>query len=40
MKNGDILTAYETLLRLSSNPDLKFNVALGYTLARNKEKLR
>lgn len=40
MKNGDILTAYETLQRISANPDLKFNVAVGYILAKNKEKLR
>ena len=40
LKNGDILTAYETLQRISNNPELKFNVALGYMLARNKEKLR
>lgn len=40
MKNGDVLTAYETLQRISSNPNLKFNVALGYMLAKNKEILR
>lgn len=40
MKNGDVLTAYKTLQRISSNPELKFNVAVGYVLARNKEKLR
>ncbi len=40
LKNGDILMAYETLQRISNNPNLKFNVALGYMLARNKEKLR
>ena len=40
LKNGDILTTFETLQRISDNPDLKFNVALGYMLARNKEKLR
>lgn len=31
---------YETLTRISNNPDLKFSVALGYTMAKNKEKLR
>lgn len=40
MKNGDIVTAYETLKRLSENKDLKFGVAVGYLLAKNKEKLR
>lgn len=40
MKNGDIITAYETLKRLSENKELKFNVTLGYLLAKNKEKLR
>ena len=40
LKNGDILTTFETLQRISDNPDLKFNVVLGYMLARNKEKLR
>lgn len=40
MKNGEIIELYETLQRISENKDLKFNVALGYTMARNKEKLR
>ena len=40
MKNGDIINTYETLKLLSSNPDIKFNVAAGYILAKNKEKLR
>lgn len=40
MKNGDVITAYETLNRLSENRDLKFEVAVGYLLAKNKEKLR
>ena len=40
MKNGDVLAAYETLQRISSDPNLKFNVALGYMLAKNKEILR
>lgn len=40
MKNGDILAAYETLQRISDDPNLKFNVALGYMLAKNKEILR
>ena len=40
MKNGDVLQAYETLNRISENKDLKFNVALGYTIIKNKEKLR
>ena len=40
MKNGDVLIAYETLQRISSNPALKFNVAVGYILAKNKEILR
>lgn len=40
MKNGEVIELYETLQRISENKDLKFNVALGYTMARNKEKLR
>ena len=40
MKNGEVLELYETLQRISSNKDLKFSVALGYTMAKNKEKLR
>ena len=40
MKNGEILTAYETLQRISANPNLKFSVVVGYILAKNKEKLR
>lgn len=40
MTNGDVLTAYETLQRISNNPELKFNIAVGYILAKNKEILR
>lgn len=40
MKNGEILTTYETLQRISENRELKFNVVAGYLLAKNKEKLR
>lgn len=40
MKNGEVLELYETLQRISQNKELKFNVALGYTMAKNKEKLR
>lgn len=40
MKNGEVLTLYETLERISRNKELKFNVKLGYIMARNKEKLR
>ena len=40
MKNGEILELYETLQRISSNRELKFNVALGYAMAKNKERLR
>lgn len=40
MKNGDVITAYETLERLSRNKELKFEIAIGYLLAKNKEKLR
>lgn len=40
MKNGEVLELYETLQRISSNKELKFNVALGYAMAKNKEKLR
>ena len=40
MKNGEVLELYETLQRISQNKELKFNIALGYTMAKNKEKLR
>lgn len=40
MKNGEVLNLYETLERLSKNYELKFNVRVGYIMARNKEKLR
>ena len=40
MKNGDILTAYETLERITQNKELKFNVTVGYMLAKNKAKLK
>lgn len=40
MKNGEVIELFETLQRISENKELKFNVALGYTMARNKEKLR
>lgn len=40
MKNGEVLTLYETLERISKNKDLKFNVKVGYIIAKNKEKLR
>lgn len=40
MKNGEVLNMYQTLTRISNNPDLKFGVALGYTMAKNREKLR
>jgi len=40
MKNGEILTLYETLNRLTENKDLKFNVSVGYILAKNKAKIK
>ena len=40
MKNGEILTLYETLNRLTANKDLKFSIPVGYILAKNKVKLR
>ena len=40
MKNGDILLLYETLSRITSNPELKFNIRIGYIMARNKVKIR
>lgn len=40
VKNGEVLELYETLQRISWNKELKFSVALGYTMAKNKEKLR
>ena len=40
MRNGDVIKLYETLDRISANKELKFNVKVGYILAKNKEKLR
>ena len=40
MKNGEILTLYETLKRLTENKELKFNVMAGYILAKDKEILK
>lgn len=40
MKNGEVLSLYETLDRLSKDYELKFNVRVGYIMARNKERLR
>ena len=40
MKNGEVLELYETLQRIGQNKELKFSVALGYIMAKNKEKLR
>ena len=40
MKNSEVLELYETLQRIGQNKELKFSVALGYTMAKNKEKLR
>lgn len=40
MKNGEVLELYETLQRISQNKNLKFSIALGYMMAKNKEKLR
>lgn len=40
MKNGEVLRAYETLLKIAGNPDLKFNIKVNYLFAKNKEKLR
>lgn len=40
MKNSDIITLYETLNRITEDKDLKFNVTIGYAMAKNKEALR
>ena len=40
MKNGEVLELYETLQRIGQNKELQFSVALGYIMAKNKEKLR
>lgn len=40
VKNGEVLELYETLQRISQNKELKFSIALGYTMAKNKERLR
>ena len=40
MKNGEVIELYEALQRISENKELKFNIALGYIMAKNKEKLR
>ena len=40
MKNGEIIELYEALNRISENKEIKFNVAAGYILIKDKEKLR
>ncbi len=40
MKNGEVLELYEALERIRQNKELKFNVKLGYAIAKNKEILR
>lgn len=40
MKNGDVLRAYETLVKIANDPSLKFNIKVNYLFAKNKEKLR
>lgn len=40
MTNGEVLKLYEALEHISSNQDLKFNIRIGYALAKNREILR
>lgn len=40
MKNGEVLSLYETLVELSKNKDLKLKVKIGYALAKNKSVLQ
>ena len=39
LKNADVLILYETLSRLMENKELKFNVKVGYFMAKNKAAL-
>lgn len=39
LKNADVLILYETLGRLMDNKELKFNVKVGYLMAKNKAAL-
>lgn len=39
LKNADVLILYETLCRLMENKELKFNVKVGYFMAKNKAAL-
>ena len=39
LKNADVLILYETLSRLMGNKELKFNVKVGYFMAKNKAAL-
>ena len=39
LKNADILILYETLGRLMENKELKFNITVGYLMAKNKAVL-
>lgn len=39
LKNADVLILYETLGRLMDNKELKFNVKVGYLMAKNKATL-
>ena len=40
MKNGDIITLYETLKRINDNHEIKLSVIVGYILIKDKEILR
>ena len=40
MTNEEILRLYDTLERLGSNHELKFNVCIGYLFAKNKASIR
>jgi len=40
MKNGEVLQLYETLCRISDNKELTFGVRVGYTMVKNKAKLK
>lgn len=40
MTNGELLKLYETLNRLTEDRERKFNVRLGYLLAKNKAMIK
>ena len=40
MTNSQLIQLYETLIRITTNTDLRFSVKIGYYLAKNKAAIR